>query len=124
MAARARPATIGTLNTSRPPMNGSSVRRAAAPVAAAAKMTRLRRMMAAGDCPRDTNTTSVAPISPANAKSCQAGRFGAELVELVEVSELIFEAGAELGIDRGRCGRGGLATRPAPRRDADTEEGH
>ena len=70
---------------------------------AAAKTTRLRRMIAAGDCPRETKTTSVAPINPTSANSCQGGSVGE--ASLIEVSELIFEARVELGVDRRSGGR-------------------
>ena len=79
--------------------------------------------MAAGDCPRDTKTTIVAPTSPASANSCQDGRLVAtRLGAVVEVSELIFQARVELAIDRRRGRRRDLAPRPAPRGGDDAEE--
>src|ERR1051325_5639835 len=106
-AARVRPPTICGPAGSSIVDNGANMRHAAAPTAAAPKMIRLRRMMPAGVCPSDRNTTIVAPTRPARVKNCQGCSC-----ESVEVAELIVQARIDgwiktrltRGCDRGRDG--------------------
>src|ERR1044071_3329330 len=107
-AARVRPPKICGPAGSSIVDNGANMRHAAAPTAAAPKMIRLRRMMPAGVCPSDRNTTMVAPTRPARVKNCQ----GCSGCESVEVAELIVQARVDgwiktripRGCDRGRDG--------------------
>jgi len=82
------------------PASGDSVRHVATPTMAAVKTIRLRRMIPEGVCPRDTKTTTVAPIKPASVNSCQ-GCSASSRRGSIEVSELIVQAGVEFRIQPG-----------------------
>src|SRR5688500_12593447 len=110
------------------PASGASVRHAATPTTAAAKMVRLRRTMPAGVCPRDMKTTIVAPSRPASVNSCHgcsASLLGPtrSAPTSVEVFELIVQARVQRRVEETRvAGDGGRAARPATRRDAEADQ--
>ena len=64
------------------------------PTAAPAKIAATNRMSGAVSLGRTTTTPTVAARSPANANRCQ----GRKVLLLVEVAELIIQAGLELRI--------------------------
>src|SRR5262245_48634367 len=124
-AARVRSPSISGASRRSIPMSGSTVRSADAPIYAAANTAQLKRMIAAGDWPRERKTTTVAPMRPASVKSCQAW---SDSCRSVEISELIVQAGVQrrvrdgAGAARCRHRTWSVMTRPASRIHDDHDE--